>query len=73
MKLRNGLKVLIVKQDRMIDDEDFDKKCKSSLAAVALCVGAGCFHDPHDVQGLSHFLEHMVGVCFYLFCTWLEN
>jgi predicted Zn-dependent peptidase len=42
------------------EDEDEKKKCKSSLAAVALCVGVGCFSDPQEVQGLSHFLEHMV-------------
>lgn len=60
MRLKNGLKVLIVKQDKMSDDGDEKKKSKSSLAAVALCVGVGCFSDPQEVQGMSHFLEHMV-------------
>lgn len=60
IKLRNGIKVLIVKHDKKSDDVDESKKCKSSLAAVALCVGVGCFNNPRDVQGLSHFLEHMV-------------
>jgi nardilysin len=60
IKLKNGLKVLIVKSDKLSEDEDEKKKCKSSLAAVALCVGVGCFSDPQEVQGLSHFLEHMV-------------
>ena len=55
--LLNGLKVLLVKQE--INGE-VEKKRKQNLAAVALCVGSGCFQDPSDVQGLSHFLEHMV-------------
>lgn len=29
-------------------------------AAVAMAVGAGSFSDPPDMQGLSHFLEHML-------------
>lgn len=61
MRLKNGLKVLIVKQDKISEDGD-EKKKKSSLAAVALCVGVGCFSDPQEVQGMSHFLEHMVKI-----------
>lgn len=49
--LENGVKVLFVKQQNEI--------C-SKLAAVAMCVGSGCFNDPKDVQGMSHFLEHMI-------------
>uniref|UniRef100_A0A182PNV0 Nardilysin n=1 Tax=Anopheles epiroticus TaxID=199890 RepID=A0A182PNV0_9DIPT len=30
------------------------------LAAAALCVGVGSFSDPRNVQGLAHFLEHMI-------------
>uniref|UniRef100_A0A182KE27 Nardilysin n=1 Tax=Anopheles christyi TaxID=43041 RepID=A0A182KE27_9DIPT len=30
------------------------------LAAAALCVGVGSFSDPRHVQGLAHFLEHMI-------------
>lgn len=60
MRLKNGLKVLIVKHEKLNDEGDEKKNCKSSLAAVALCVANGCFSDPQDVQGLSHFLEHMV-------------
>lgn len=29
-------------------------------AAVGLCVGVGSFSDPWPIQGLAHFLEHMV-------------
>lgn len=60
IKLQNGLKVLIVKQNKESDESDNLRKFKSNLAAVALCVGVGCFCDPHDLQGLSHFTEHMV-------------
>lgn len=59
VKLSNGLKVLLVKQ---VDDrkDKVSSKLKRNLAAVALCVGSGCFHDPKNVQGMSHFLEHMI-------------
>ncbi|XP_035920019.1 nardilysin-like isoform X2 [Anopheles stephensi] len=30
------------------------------LAAAALCVGVGSFNDPRNIQGLAHFLEHMI-------------
>lgn len=30
------------------------------MAAVALCVNAGSFNDPVELQGLSHFTEHVV-------------
>lgn len=29
-------------------------------AAAGLCIGTGSFHDPPEVPGLAHFLEHMV-------------
>lgn len=32
----------------------------SRRAAVAMAVGAGSFTDPADLQGLSHYLEHML-------------
>lgn len=59
LTLPNGLKVLLVKQE---SDKagDIDPKLKQNLAAVALCVGSGCFEDPSAVPGLSHFLEHMI-------------
>ena len=55
LKLSNGLKVLLVKQERA-----FSSKLKQNLAAVALCVGSGCFQDPKEIQGMSHFLEHVI-------------
>lgn len=36
---------------------EFDEE---KLAACALCVGVGSYSDPHDIQGLAHFVEHMV-------------
>ncbi|CAN7991917.1 unnamed protein product [Ixodes hexagonus] len=33
---------------------------KEKMAAAALCVGVGSFHEPTHLQGLAHFLEHMV-------------
>lgn len=62
-QLQNGLKVLLIKQqesDKNYDDEaGKDKKHKSNLAAVAMCVASGCFQDD-IIQGISHLLEHMV-------------
>ncbi|XP_041971501.1 nardilysin-like [Aricia agestis] len=36
---------------------EFDEE---KLAACALCVGVGSYSDPADIQGLAHFVEHMV-------------
>ncbi|XP_030040177.2 nardilysin [Manduca sexta] len=36
---------------------DFDEE---KLAACALTVGVGSYSDPPDMQGLAHFVEHMV-------------
>ncbi|CAH2052158.1 unnamed protein product, partial [Iphiclides podalirius] len=36
---------------------EFDEE---KLAACALCVGVGSYSDPPDIQGLAHFVEHMV-------------
>ncbi|XP_049879073.1 nardilysin-like [Pectinophora gossypiella] len=36
---------------------DFDEE---KLAACALSVGVGSYSDPQDIQGLAHFVEHMV-------------
>ncbi len=48
MRLDNGLEVLL------ISDPDTPK------AAAAMDVGVGYFHDPENVAGLAHFLEHML-------------
>ena len=46
------------------DDEDTDggdeEGPKTKSAAAALTVGVGSFADPPHVQGLAHFLEHML-------------
>lgn len=42
------------------DDEHDDDSHKEKMAAVALCIGVGSFRDPKEIQGLSHFLEHMI-------------
>jgi hypothetical protein len=42
------------------ESEAEDDNQKEKLAAVALCIDVGSFFDPVEVQGLSHFLEHMV-------------
>ena len=52
IKLANGLKVLLVK----------NAESKNNSAAVALTVDVGSFDDPFEIQGLSHFLEHMVSL-----------
>jgi hypothetical protein len=62
LKLQNELKVLLVQKpkiERIIDNEVL---VSDNLATVALCVDIGSFEDPIEVQGLAHFLEHMVGV-----------
>lgn len=61
LKLQNGLKVLLIKQQCDNDDELCRyKKYKSNAAAVALCVNVGSFQDPREIQGMSHLLEHVV-------------
>jgi len=29
-------------------------------SAASICIRVGCFSDPPELQGLAHFLEHMV-------------
>jgi nardilysin len=42
------------------EEEEEDDSPKEKLAAVALCIGVGSWFDPYKIQGLSHFLEHMI-------------
>ncbi|XP_053669119.1 nardilysin-like [Anopheles marshallii] len=42
-------------ESKIMDDMEGEK-----LAAAALCVGVGSFNDPRNIQGLAHFLEHMI-------------
>lgn len=55
IRLPNGLKAVLV-QPPSNGEEDV-----TGETAVCLCINAGSFDDPKSVQGLSHFLEHMVG------------
>lgn len=41
-------------------ESDTDESNTEILSAVALAVDVGSFSDPPDVQGLAHFLEHMI-------------
>lgn len=60
LKLQNGLKVLLVKHPEVEKTEKSATAMKDKTSALALCVDVGSFDDPFEVQGLSHFLEHMV-------------
>ena len=42
------------------DDEGEDDQGGERKAAAAMCVGVGSYFDPPYLQGLSHFLEHML-------------
>lgn len=64
LKLPNGLKVLLVKNAEITENN-----LRDNIAAVALVVDVGSFDDPRDVQGLSHFLEHMVTSGQAIFCA----
>ena len=48
LKLSNGLKVLLV------SDPETD------ISAASLSVQIGSLTDPFELQGLAHFLEHML-------------
>jgi len=51
--------LLIIKA---INDLEVSEKSSTGekLSAAGLCVGIGSFSDPEELQGLAHFLEHMV-------------
>lgn len=55
IRLPNGLKAVLVESPSNGDEN------VSGETTVCLCIDAGSFDDPKNVQGLSHFLEHMVG------------
>ena len=44
------------------EEESSDGPSSSGLkkSAAGLSIGMGCFSDPMELQGLAHFLEHMV-------------
>jgi nardilysin len=50
----NGMKVLIISTKQLkLSGEDL-------VSAAALAVQTGSFNDPDEIQGLSHYLEHMI-------------
>ena len=57
IRLSNGLKVLLIKTAG--NDKEGDAP-KEKMAALALSVSVGGNDDPKEINGLSHFLEHMV-------------
>ncbi|KAJ6636738.1 Nardilysin [Pseudolycoriella hygida] len=42
------------------EEESSEGGPKEKLAACSLCIDVGSFSDPRDIQGLAHFLEHMI-------------
>jgi nardilysin len=42
------------------ESEDEGDETAEKLAAAALCINVGSFSDHGHIQGLSHFLEHMI-------------
>lgn len=56
-ELQNGMKVMLISTCNDIDNNHF---ISDTLSAAALCVNVGSFSDPHEAQGLSHLLEHML-------------
>lgn len=64
VKLSNGLKALLIKQfvgdNPSIDNKTGAEVQEGKNAAVSLCVGVGSFRDPKDIQGMNHFMEHMI-------------
>ncbi len=42
------------------DDEEDEEDDGLRKAAAAMLVNVGSYHDPPYLQGLSHFLEHML-------------
>uniref|UniRef100_A0ABD2WH48 Nardilysin n=1 Tax=Trichogramma kaykai TaxID=54128 RepID=A0ABD2WH48_9HYME len=68
IKLKNGLTALLVSTlDSDEDDEGEDRHrvdapIDSATAACALCINVGNFSDPREVQGLAHFLEHVISM-----------
>jgi nardilysin len=51
----NGLRVLIISTKQLKLHETADL-----VSAAALAVQTGSFNDPDEIQGLSHYLEHMI-------------
>lgn len=67
--LKNGLEVLLIHRyelEEIDNDSDSDDSSCSDTetgmkrAAAALSVGIGSFAETNRVEGLAHYLEHMV-------------
>jgi nardilysin len=54
----NGLGVLAISTLKLHDQNGANSS--DLISAAALAVQTGSFHDPVEVQGLSHYLEHMI-------------
>lgn len=50
----NGLGILMISTTKLLENE------KDLVSGAALAVQTGSFNDPDDIQGLSHYLEHMI-------------
>lgn len=60
IKLPNGLKALLSRHPKIKGTVEDESVMIENSSVVALCIEVGSFWDPVEVQGLSHFLEHMV-------------
>uniref|UniRef100_A0A6P7GKF8 Nardilysin-like n=1 Tax=Diabrotica virgifera virgifera TaxID=50390 RepID=A0A6P7GKF8_DIAVI len=64
LKLKNGLVAVLISDVKDQTDSNEINQVETTneekMAAATLQVGAGCFCDPVEILGLSHFLEHMV-------------
>ena len=71
IQLENGLKALLISDTtydlKKLDQEELevengatDSKTGLKRSAASLSIEVGSYSDPEDLQGLAHFLEHMV-------------
>lgn len=47
-------------ENDLLEPTNSEGEQEEKLAACALCIGVGSFSDPERIQGLAHFLEHMI-------------
>ena len=71
IQLENGLRALLISDTtydlKKLDQEELevengatDSKTGLKRSAASLAIEVGSYSDPEDLQGLAHFLEHMV-------------
>ncbi|XP_066931109.1 nardilysin-like [Clytia hemisphaerica] len=60
LNLENGIKVLLISDINHKDDGLKKDRKETKEAAAAFNINVGSFQDPSSVEGLAHFLEHMV-------------